>query len=130
MRRYETILIARPSIGEEPLTGLQERVAGIIGAVSGEVLKAERWGLKKLAYPIRKQSQGIYVYTQYTGQPETVAEIERILKIDDQVLKFLTVKLQDRYVPDPPAPEVEAPAETEAGTEAEAAGQESVTAEA
>ena len=118
MRRYETISIIRPNANEDEITAICERTAEIIKAEDGEIIREDHWGLKKLAYLIQKEQQGYYVYTEFAGTPAAVAEMERIFKIDDRVLKYMTVKLQHVYIPDEPTAEAE---ETETG---EAAGEE------
>lgn len=97
MRRYETIAILKPSLGEDDLKSIIDRTTGIIEGFEGSIIKLDRWGLKKLAYPIGKEQQGHYLYFQYAGVPAAVSELERIYRIEDRVLKFLTVKLQDVY---------------------------------
>ncbi|MDA8160735.1 MAG: 30S ribosomal protein S6 [Desulfobacteraceae bacterium] len=99
MRRYETICIIRPGASEDEVTAIIERSNGIIEAAGGKIDQLDRWGLKKLAYPISKETQGYYVFTEYAGMPEAVNEIERLFRIDDKVLKYLTVKTQEVYGP-------------------------------
>ncbi len=115
MRHYETIFIARPDLSEDDLVALIDRNAGLIEEGGGSIIKVDRWGLKKLAYPIRKLPQGYYVLTEYTGTPEAVQEMERLFRIDDRVLKYMTVKLADKY--EPVEPEAEAETEAEATAE-------------
>ena len=100
MRRYETIFIIRPTITEDEITGIIEKTTGIIEGDGGSIIKIDKWGLKKLAYLIKKESQGHYVYADFAGIPASVAEIERIFRIDDRVLKYMTVKLADSCDPD------------------------------
>ncbi|MBI4792501.1 MAG: 30S ribosomal protein S6 [Deltaproteobacteria bacterium] len=102
MRRYETISIISPNIGEDEVKAISQKTAGIIEADGGTILNVDNWGLKKLAYPIDKQQQGYYVYTEFAAVPAAVSEMERIFKIDDNVLKFMTVKLQEVYDPNTP----------------------------
>lgn len=102
MRRYETIVIVRPGAGEAEFSAVADKLTGTVESFGGSILKTDRWGLKKLAYPIGKDSQGDYLYVEYAGLPDGVKEMERLLRIDDRVLKFLTVKTQDVYVPDVP----------------------------
>jgi len=97
MRRYETIAILKPSLGEDDLKSIIDRSTGIIEGFEGTIIKLDRWGLKKLAYSIGKEQQGHYLYMQYAGVPAAVSEMERIYRIDDRVMKFLTVKLQDVF---------------------------------
>lgn len=99
MRRYETIFIVKPNVNEEQLSALLDRVSGIIGNTGGQILNVDKWGLRKLAYSIKKENQGHYVHLDYAAGAGAVAEMERIFNIDEQVLKFLTVKLQDKYIP-------------------------------
>lgn len=97
MRRYETITILNPSLGEDDIQAVIDRSTGIIEDFKGSIVKIDRWGLKKLAYLINKEHQGYYIYLQYAGLPDAINELERIYRIDDRVLKFLTVKLQDVF---------------------------------
>jgi small subunit ribosomal protein S6 len=97
MRRYETIAILKPTLAEDDLKAVIDRSTSIIEGFAGSMIKLDRWGLKKLAYLIDKEQQGYYLYLQYAGTPEAVNELERIYRIDDRVMKFLTVKLQDVF---------------------------------
>ena len=90
---YETIYIVRPEMPEDAHKALSDKVAGIIEKGSGIVLTLDDWGKRKLAYPIRKNNKGHYVYFNYVGPSDLIAELERQLRIDDQLLRFLTVKL-------------------------------------
>jgi small subunit ribosomal protein S6 len=95
MRRYETIIIVRPNVGEDEIEAITSKATSTIETDGGTILRINDWGLKKLAYLIKKENQGYYVYLDYAGVPESIAEIERIFRIDDRVLKYLTVKLAD-----------------------------------
>ncbi|MGL1931505.1 MAG: 30S ribosomal protein S6 [Desulfotalea sp.] len=95
MRRYETIFILHPTSGEEQITSTIEMVSSIITESAGTIIKLDKWGMKKLAYFIKKESQGYYVYCDYAGTPAAVAEIERRFRIEELVMKFMTVKLND-----------------------------------
>ena len=95
MRRYETIFIVRPNVAEDDITAITTKTNSIIESDGGTIFRVDDWGLKKLAYQINKESQGYYVYLDYAGIPAAVAEVERIFRIDDRVLKYLTVKLAD-----------------------------------
>jgi len=100
MRRYETIFIVRPNIGEDEIEAITSRAAATIEGDGGTIIRINNWGLKKLAYLIKKENQGYYVYVDYAGVPASVAEIERIFRIDDRILKYLTVKLADSCDPE------------------------------
>lgn len=95
MRRYETIYILRPSLNEEEINTLVEKTNGIITGLGGQIIELDKWGMKKLAYFIKKESQGFYIYCDYAGTPEAVSEMERKFRIDDAVLRFMTVKKTD-----------------------------------
>jgi small subunit ribosomal protein S6 len=105
LRRYETILIAHVDLSEDELNSLIDRYGGIVTAQKGILVKVERWGKRRLAYTIGKQSRGFYLLIDYAGESAVVNELERNLKIDDKILKFMTV-LQAKAV-DPVALEKE-----------------------
>lgn len=105
MRRYETIIIVRPGAGETEFSSVADKVTGTVEGFGGSIVRTDRWGLKKLAYPIKKEAQGDFLYVEYAGLPDGVKEMERLLRIDDRVLKFMTVKTQDVFTPDAPKPE-------------------------
>jgi len=100
MRRYETIFIVRPNIAEDEIDAVIKRTSSIIEGDGGTIIKVDKWGLKKLAYLIKKENQGYYVYVDYAGIPASVSEIERLFRIDDKTLKYLTVKLADSCDPE------------------------------
>ena len=95
MRRYEQICILRPSLSEEEITRIIDNTTQLIQEDDGSVIFLNKWGMRKLAYPIKKESQGYYVLCDFAGSPAVVAEIERKFRIDDAVLKYLTVKISD-----------------------------------
>ena len=92
MRRYETIFILRPSQSEDEINTIIENTKKIIIDDKGMIISLCRWGLKKLAYTIKKETQGQYVFFDFSGTPAAVAEVERKFRIDDAVLKYLTIK--------------------------------------
>jgi small subunit ribosomal protein S6 len=92
LRRYETIFIANPDLSEEDQNTLQEKVRSIMANWKGEIIKIEDWGPRKLSYQIRKNSRGRYFLVDYlTDAPALVRELERTLRLNDGILKFLTV---------------------------------------
>lgn len=110
MRRYETIFIVNPDLGDEDAKGITEKVKGIIEKANGRVEKAEDWGTRKLAYEVQKKSRGRYIYVKYFGKSDLVAEIERNLRIFEGVIKYQTVQIEE----DRPAAEKAAPVAAEA----------------
>ena len=95
MRRYETIFILRPSQSEDEVNTIIENTKKVILDEKGAIIGLSRWGLKKLAYTIKKETQGQYVFCDFAGTPAAVTEIERKFRIDDAVLKYLTIKTAD-----------------------------------
>ena len=100
MRRYETIFIVRPNVAEDEIEAIAAKTTSIIEGDGGTILRIDKWGLKKLAYLIKKESQGYYVFVDYAGIPASVAEIERVYRIDDRILKYLTVKIAETCDPE------------------------------
>lgn len=95
MRRYETVFILRPSQSEDEINAIIENTKNIILNDHGSIIDLNKWGMKKLAYTIKKEIQGQYVFCDFAGTPASVAEFERKFRIDDAVLKYLTIKTAD-----------------------------------
>lgn len=93
MRRYETIVIIDPDLSEEDRTSFLNRVKEIIPQQGGVLIQEDLWGVKKLAYEIKKKPRGYYARFDYCGLGKAVDEIERFFRIDDRAMKFLTVQL-------------------------------------
>ena len=100
MRRYETIFITLPELTEEDQTTLLEKIRSILASWQGDVIKLDDWGARKLSYEIRKNSRGRYYLLDYLAAPALVREVERNLRLNDQILKFQTVKVSDRVSPE------------------------------
>lgn len=94
---FETTFITRPELTEEGLKTLNEKIAGIVTQFKGEVVLSEDMGRRKMAYPIQKESRGHYTYYVYTGQGDIVHEIERNLRLNEHVLRFLSVNLEKEF---------------------------------
>jgi small subunit ribosomal protein S6 len=93
MRRYETIVIFDPDLTEDDRTVLLDRIKEIISQQEGVFLQEDLWGVKKLAYDINKKPRGYYVRLDYCAMGPAVDELERFCRIDDRVMKYLTVQL-------------------------------------
>ncbi len=98
MEKYETISIIRPNVSEDNIAAISAKTADIITKEGGEILRVDQWGLKQLAYPIKKEPTGYYVYTVFSGNGAAIDEMERIFRIDDNVLKYMTIKLDKNFV--------------------------------
>jgi small subunit ribosomal protein S6 len=96
MRIYEELFIVRPDLPEEETDQLIEQLSTLIASQGGNVDKSEKWGVRKLAYRVQKRTEGFYVLLQFVAQPETVKELERRLRVSDEVLKFITVRIDER----------------------------------
>lgn len=94
---FETTFITRPEMSDEALKALVEKVNGAIAAHKGEVVMSEDWGKRKLAYPIAKEQRGQYTYVVYTGRGDVVTEVERNLRLNEHVLRFLSVNLAKEF---------------------------------
>jgi small subunit ribosomal protein S6 len=94
-KEYETIYVLRSDVDVETAERIQTRVAEAIDREHGKLVKVEAWGRRKLAYPVGKQRRGVYVYLKYVGGGGLVAEVERNLKLQDAVVKFMTVQTND-----------------------------------
>lgn len=92
MRDYELVYIIRPSVAEDALTGLNQRIQGWIGADGGEIQKVNPWGRRRLAYPIGDVRDGIYVQVNFRGQPQSLRGLERNLKLAEDVLRYLLIR--------------------------------------
>ena len=114
MRHYETLFIVTPDSSEEDLKAVATKIKGVVSGMNGIVASYDEQGSKKLAYSVKKQNKGYYVLMDYVGSADIVSEIERNMRLDDRVLKYLTVKLADQVDPESIEPEKsEPPEETE-----------------
>ncbi len=95
MRRYETIVILDPDLGEEGIAQAFDRAKELIEQFEGRLVKLDEWGNRKLAYKIRKKPRGHYLRLDYCGTSNLVNEMERRFKINDSYLKFMTVLLEE-----------------------------------
>lgn len=94
-RKYETVFIVRPELGDEESARVWERVEGVLTRMGGREIKREVWGKRRLAYEISKNKKGMYLYLRFLGANDLVLELERNLRLMDDVLKFQTVKLDE-----------------------------------
>lgn len=96
MREFETLLLFTPEISSEEREKMLQNLTGIIERNGGKMVEVDQWGMRDLAYPVRKQMRGFYVRLVYNAPPRLVAELERNVRISDGILKFLTVKLSEK----------------------------------
>ena len=93
MRRYETIVIVDPDLGEEERGTVFDKIRELIPQTGGLLVEFDEWGGRKLAYEIKKKQRGYYVCINYCGGGDLVSEMERQFRIDDRVMKYMTVLL-------------------------------------
>jgi small subunit ribosomal protein S6 len=96
MRIYEEMFIIRPDAVEEEIDAYIEQVKQVIAGAGGTVDKVEKWGKRKLAYRVAKREEGIYILLQFSAGPDSVRELERRLRVSDLVLKYLTVRIDEK----------------------------------
>lgn len=89
MRDYELICIVHPDLDESAFNEIVERIKGWITEAGGEIAKVDLWGKRNLAYPIRKQTEGQYVFIETSMDPSENAELERNLGLLEPVLRYL-----------------------------------------
>ena len=98
-REYETIYILRADVDNAGAEKVVDRAKDVIARLEGTLTKLDNWGKRKLAYPIQKNHRGIFVYLKYVGYGDLVAEIERNLRLLDEVVRFQTVLLTEDIDP-------------------------------
>ena len=96
MKRYETIFISDPDLSDEGRAPLFDRVKDLITQHDGFLVKVDPWGTRKLAYDIKRKTRGFYTLVDFCGGGELVSELERFFRIDDRVLKFMSVMLAEK----------------------------------
>ncbi|MBR2290431.1 MAG: 30S ribosomal protein S6 [Clostridia bacterium] len=95
MNKYETIFIVSPDVAEEGMKGLIQKFSDIINN-DGKVLNVEEMGKKRLAYEIKKNMDGYYIVINFEANPGLIKELERVYRITDDVIKFLTVSKEEK----------------------------------
>lgn len=96
MRVYEELFIIKPGTPDEEIDAYIGQIKDLIVSGKGTVEKADKWGTRKLAYRVQKFSEGIYILIQFTAPAELVKEIERRMRNTDTVIKFITVRIDER----------------------------------
>ncbi|MFH2013324.1 MAG: 30S ribosomal protein S6 [Pseudomonadota bacterium] len=95
MRAYETIFITDPDIPEDDLDKIVDKLTGIVGDFDGKIISVKKWGKKKLAYRIKKRIKGYYFILNFLGNRDLTSELERVLKLDERILKYLTLRVDE-----------------------------------
>ena len=94
MNKYESMIIINPAVDEERVNELSKKFTDMINK-DGNVEKADLLGKKKLAYPVKKNAEGYSVVLYFTANPAIISELERNYRITDDVIKFMTIKVEE-----------------------------------
>jgi len=100
MKYYETLYLINPNLADEDYEDVVSKFNNVIEKNEGVFIKVDEWGKKTLAYKIKKFDKGYYVLLKYCGNPGITAELKRVLKLDERILKYQTVKLSDNADPE------------------------------
>src|SRR6202158_4339308 len=95
MQGYETLFILHPDVPEAQVREPTDRARTLSQEMDEQVAELQHWGMRELAYPIRNQPRGTYVLIQYASPPEVVKELERTLKLADEILRFISVRMPE-----------------------------------
>jgi len=99
MELYESLFIIRASVSDQESAALIEKMKAVAEKTGAQFIKSENWGKKKLAYEVKRERKGTYVYFYFRAPNITVGELERAYRLEDSIIKFLTVHLKKELVP-------------------------------
>jgi len=103
MELYESLFIIRPSLSDEDTNALIDKMKGVADKTGAEFIKVENLGKKKLAYEVRRERKGTYAHFYFKAPNNTVSELERAYRMEDNVIKFLTIHHEKELTPKRPA---------------------------
>ena len=127
MREYEAMIIAKADLPEAELSKMVSKWETILGTEEGQVVKKETWGVRRLAYPIHKQTRGHYFVYDIATHQKNIHELERVLKLEENVLRSLVIKLANTVNVENRRLELQKQAEAAAQRAAEAAREKAET---
>jgi small subunit ribosomal protein S6 len=99
-RHYETVCVVKPDIGEDSIKGIIGKATSVVEGKKAVDVEVDEWGRRKLSYPIQKNNEGYYFLMTYTAPPPAMKELERMLKINEDVIRWQTVRLKARAARD------------------------------
>ena len=123
VKQYETVFIVTPVLSDDQMKETVQKYTDFLTNHGAEIVHTHNWGMKKLAYPIRKKSTGFYYLIEFKAEPSLIADLEVAYKRDERLLRFLTVSLDKHaiaYNAKKRAAKKETPAEAEQAPQAEA----------
>ncbi|MCL5677062.1 MAG: 30S ribosomal protein S6 [Firmicutes bacterium] len=95
MRTYELVFIVKPDLEEEATAAVVDKFTGLITEQGGTVANVDKWGKRHLAYEVKGYNDGYYIIVNFQAEPKASKEVERVLKISDDVIKHMVIKLDD-----------------------------------
>ena len=102
MALYESVIIGRQDLTPGQFETLLEKFIAVIQSFKGEIKKRENWGIRNLAYKINKNRKGHYMLLNIDGPPEAIQEYERLMRLDEDIIRFMTVKI--KFIDEKPSP--------------------------
>ncbi len=105
LREYETVFLVKPDLTDENVDVVKGKVRDIVNREGGKFLRFTIWGKKKTMYPVAKQPRAIYLHAHYLGKSNLVAEVERNLRILDEVSRYMSKRLADAIDPESRQPQ-------------------------
>ena len=102
MALYESVIIGRQDLTPGQFESLLEKFIAVIQSFKGEIKKRENWGIRNLAYKINKNRKGHYMLLNIDGPPEAIQEYERLMRLDEDIIRFLTIKI--KFIDEKPSP--------------------------
>ena len=99
MRQYETAFLITPKLEEEEMEALIEKMAEVVKKKKGKMVNIEKWGKRRLAYPIDKLDEAVYVFFHYEGDPDIPHELQRRFRQTETVIRYLTLKKEEAGLP-------------------------------
>lgn len=97
-RTYESIFIVRPDLTGDAYTAVIDKFKGVLTDQGASIIKVDEWGVRKLAYTVKKQNRGSYVLVIFEADPKVILEYERRLRLDESVIKFINIHLEKGFV--------------------------------
>jgi small subunit ribosomal protein S6 len=91
MRSYEVMLILPPEADDKVIGGVTDRIVGVLGERGGEIKNVDRWGKRRLAHEINRLTEGLYIVVECRADPESMRELDRVLSLADDVVRFKVV---------------------------------------
>lgn len=110
MNNYETVCIVKPDVGDDVIKGIIQKASSAIESGGGKLNRLDEWGRRRLAYPIQKKNDGYYFVMDYGCPPAASKEVERLLKLNEDVLRYQTIRLDEKKAEEKPQAASPAPA--------------------